>query len=106
MWDDISPGPRGRWRSKDMSGLKDRRTDQVPERVTLVVDGTHFVVDPATFTAHPDTMLGRYFEENGNADQNRLFDLVSGAVYVFCSGRTVRWHAHFHLIAVQLEGIL
>lgn len=30
-----------------------------PERVTLVVDGTHFVVDPALFTAHPDTMLGR-----------------------------------------------
>ncbi|XP_063072043.1 BTB/POZ domain-containing protein KCTD20 isoform X1 [Engraulis encrasicolus] len=32
-----------------------------PERVTLVVDGTHFVVDPALFTAHPDTMLGRMF---------------------------------------------
>ncbi|XP_062402118.1 BTB/POZ domain-containing protein KCTD20 [Sardina pilchardus] len=31
------------------------------ERVTLVVDGTHFVVDPALFTAHPDTMLGRMF---------------------------------------------
>ncbi|KAM4610401.1 BTB/POZ domain-containing protein KCTD20 [Polymixia lowei] len=48
-----------------MSGLKDRRTDQVPsthhESVTLVVDGSHFVVDPATFTAHPDTMLGRMF---------------------------------------------
>lgn len=29
------------------------------ERVTLVVDGIHFVVDPALFTAHPDTMLGR-----------------------------------------------
>ncbi|XP_041744453.1 BTB/POZ domain-containing protein KCTD20 isoform X3 [Coregonus clupeaformis] len=31
------------------------------ERVTLMVDGTHFVVDPALFTAHPDTMLGRMF---------------------------------------------
>ncbi|KAL4645868.1 BTB/POZ domain-containing protein KCTD20 isoform X1 [Arapaima gigas] len=30
-------------------------------KVTLVVDGTHFVVDPAAFTAHPDTMLGRMF---------------------------------------------
>eukprot|EP00063_Salmo_salar_P012500 XP_013987335.1 PREDICTED: BTB/POZ domain-containing protein KCTD20-like isoform X1 [Salmo salar] len=31
------------------------------ERVTLMVDGTHFVVDPTLFTAHPDTMLGRMF---------------------------------------------
>ncbi|KAJ7999479.1 hypothetical protein DPEC_G00194860 [Dallia pectoralis] len=31
------------------------------ERVTLMVDGTHFVVDPILFTAHPDTMLGRMF---------------------------------------------
>uniref|UniRef100_A0AAY4C709 BTB domain-containing protein n=1 Tax=Denticeps clupeoides TaxID=299321 RepID=A0AAY4C709_9TELE len=31
------------------------------ERVTLVVDGTHFIVDPALFVAHPDTMLGRMF---------------------------------------------
>lgn len=30
-------------------------------RVTLVVDGTCFVVDPTLFTAHPDTMLGRMF---------------------------------------------
>jgi len=29
------------------------------ERITLVVDNTRFVVDPAIFTAHPDTMLGR-----------------------------------------------
>ncbi|KTF80902.1 hypothetical protein cypCar_00021376 [Cyprinus carpio] len=31
------------------------------DRVTLVVDGTHFVVDPAVFTAYPDTVLGRMF---------------------------------------------
>ncbi|XP_047740870.1 BTB/POZ domain-containing protein 10 isoform X1 [Hyalella azteca] len=30
-------------------------------RVTLVVDGTRFIVDPAIFTAHPETMLGRMF---------------------------------------------
>lgn len=29
------------------------------ERITLVVDNTRFVVDPALFAAHPDTMLGR-----------------------------------------------
>lgn len=30
-----------------------------PEKVTLVVDGTRFAVNPQIFTAHPDTMLGR-----------------------------------------------
>lgn len=33
---------------------------QAPEKVTLLVDGTRFVVNPQIFTAHPDTMLGRY----------------------------------------------
>lgn len=32
---------------------------QAPEKVTLLVDGTRFVVNPQIFTAHPDTMLGR-----------------------------------------------
>ncbi|XP_054032274.1 BTB/POZ domain-containing protein KCTD20 [Dryobates pubescens] len=31
------------------------------EKVTLVVDGTRFAVNPQIFTAHPDTMLGRMF---------------------------------------------
>lgn len=34
---------------------------QAPEKVTLLVDGTRFVVNPHIFTAHPDTMLGRMF---------------------------------------------
>ncbi|XP_061488416.1 BTB/POZ domain-containing protein KCTD20 isoform X2 [Rhineura floridana] len=34
---------------------------QASEKVTLVVDGTKFVVNPQIFTAHPDTMLGRMF---------------------------------------------
>ncbi|KAL1485682.1 hypothetical protein MTO96_047255, partial [Rhipicephalus appendiculatus] len=29
------------------------------ERVTLIVDNTRFVVDPALFALQPDTMLGR-----------------------------------------------
>lgn len=29
------------------------------ERLTLVVDNTRFILDPAIFTAHPNTMLGR-----------------------------------------------
>ncbi|XP_073974011.1 BTB/POZ domain-containing protein mrityu isoform X4 [Rhodnius prolixus] len=31
------------------------------ERITLVVDNTRFILDPAIFTAHPNTMLGRMF---------------------------------------------
>ncbi|KAG7211510.1 hypothetical protein KM043_010778 [Ampulex compressa] len=31
------------------------------ERITLIVDDTRFIVDPALFTAHPNTMLGRMF---------------------------------------------
>nr|KAF6462100.1 potassium channel tetramerization domain containing 20 [Molossus molossus] len=34
---------------------------QATEKVTLLVDGTRFVVNPQIFTAHPDTMLGRMF---------------------------------------------
>ncbi|CAL1282290.1 unnamed protein product [Larinioides sclopetarius] len=31
------------------------------ERITLVIENTRLVVDPALFAAHPDTMLGRMF---------------------------------------------
>lgn len=31
------------------------------ERITLVIENTRIVVDPALFAAHPDTMLGRMF---------------------------------------------
>ena len=31
------------------------------EKITLVVDGTRFVVRPSLFTSRPDTMLGRWF---------------------------------------------
>ncbi|EHB05338.1 BTB/POZ domain-containing protein KCTD20 [Heterocephalus glaber] len=34
---------------------------QAPEKVTLLVDGARFVVNPQIFAAHPDTMLGRMF---------------------------------------------
>jgi BTB/POZ domain-containing protein 10 len=30
-------------------------------KITVVVDGTRFVVSPALFTSQPDTMLGRMF---------------------------------------------
>lgn len=31
------------------------------ERITLIVDNTRFIIDPALFTARPNTMLGRMF---------------------------------------------
>lgn len=34
---------------------------QSDDRITLIVDNTRFVLDPALFTAHPNTMLGRMF---------------------------------------------
>ncbi|KAI4894856.1 hypothetical protein NFI96_003244 [Prochilodus magdalenae] len=37
------------------------RSIRTAERVTLIVDNTRFVVDPAIFTAQPNTMLGRMF---------------------------------------------
>uniref|UniRef100_A0A8C7QQH3 BTB (POZ) domain containing 10a n=1 Tax=Oncorhynchus mykiss TaxID=8022 RepID=A0A8C7QQH3_ONCMY len=37
------------------------RTLRTAERVTLIVDNTRFLVDPAIFTAQPNTMLGRMF---------------------------------------------
>lgn len=33
----------------------------VEDRITLLVDNTRFVIDPALFTAHKNTMLGRMF---------------------------------------------
>ncbi|XP_053487459.1 BTB/POZ domain-containing protein 10a isoform X2 [Ictalurus furcatus] len=35
------------------------RSVRTAERVTLIVDNTRFVIDPAVFTAQPNTMLGR-----------------------------------------------
>lgn len=39
------------------------------ERVTLIVDSTRFVVDPALFSMQPDTMLGRMF---GSSLENNI----------------------------------
>ncbi|XP_075998593.1 BTB/POZ domain-containing protein 10-like isoform X2 [Genypterus blacodes] len=46
----------------DLSSKEVHRSGpRVVERVTLIVDNTRFVVDPAIFTAQPNTMLGRMF---------------------------------------------
>ncbi|KAL6437694.1 hypothetical protein ACFW04_004226 [Cataglyphis niger] len=41
------------------TGISNQPTSD--ERITLIVDNTRFIVDPALFTAHPNTMLGRMF---------------------------------------------
>uniref|UniRef100_A0A1A8NK21 BTB (POZ) domain containing 10a n=1 Tax=Nothobranchius rachovii TaxID=451742 RepID=A0A1A8NK21_9TELE len=45
----------------DFSSKEHRSGLRLGERVTLIVDNTRFVVDPAIFTAQPNTMLGRMF---------------------------------------------
>ncbi|XP_047658197.1 BTB/POZ domain-containing protein 10a isoform X2 [Tachysurus fulvidraco] len=58
--------PHGKAHGSDMiyvyENAKDgSRSVRTSERVTLIVDNTRFVVDPAVFTAQPNTMLGRMF---------------------------------------------
>ncbi|KAK7804705.1 hypothetical protein U0070_022408, partial [Myodes glareolus] len=43
------------------NAIEGARSVRTSERVTLIVDATRFVVDPAIFTAQPNTMLGRMF---------------------------------------------
>lgn len=38
-----------------------KKHQDTEERITLVVDNTTFSINPALFTAHPNTMLGRMF---------------------------------------------
>ncbi|XP_053970596.1 BTB/POZ domain-containing protein 10 isoform X2 [Hylaeus anthracinus] len=45
--------------SGSISGISNPQASD--ERITLIVDNTRFIVDPALFTAHPNTMLGRMF---------------------------------------------
>jgi hypothetical protein len=39
-------------------------------KITIVVDGTRFVVNPSIFTAQPDTMLGRMFSSGFDFHRN------------------------------------
>ncbi|XP_076331634.1 BTB/POZ domain-containing protein mrityu isoform X2 [Tachypleus tridentatus] len=61
------------------------------ERITLVVDNTRFIVDPALFAAQPDTMLGRMFgsslEHNFTRPNDRgEYEVAEGiSATVFCA---------------------
>lgn len=50
--------------SPKVQGASASRTISDETKLTLVVDGTRFVVSPALFTKHPDTMLGRMFSSD------------------------------------------
>ncbi|XP_015585943.1 BTB/POZ domain-containing protein 10 isoform X4 [Cephus cinctus] len=45
--------------SGPIAGMSNQQASD--ERITLIVDNTRFILDPALFTAHPNTMLGRMF---------------------------------------------
>ncbi|XP_034838559.1 BTB/POZ domain-containing protein 10 [Maniola hyperantus] len=70
------------------------------DRITLVVDNTRFVVDPAQFTAHPNTMLGRMFSsgiEFTHPNERGEYEVAEGisatvfrAILEYYRGGTIR----------------
>ncbi|XP_028968226.1 BTB/POZ domain-containing protein KCTD20 [Galendromus occidentalis] len=86
-----SPGPK----QPDQASNSPRTTSQqthtlIPlqnassdQRLTLVVDNTRFIVDPALFTQHPDTMLGRMF---GSSLENNITRPNDHGEYELCEG--------------------
>ncbi|XP_041988023.1 BTB/POZ domain-containing protein 10 [Aricia agestis] len=80
---------------------KNGQKNQVCEdRITLVVDNTRFVVDPAHFTAHPNTMLGRMFSsgiEFTHTNERGEYEVAEGisatvfrAILEYYRGGTIR----------------
>ncbi|XP_015520515.1 BTB/POZ domain-containing protein 10 isoform X4 [Neodiprion pinetum] len=57
------------------------------ERITLIVDNTRFILDPALFTAYPNTMLGRMFSSGiefalpNERGEHELADGISAMVF-------------------------
>ena len=49
-----------------------RNTDS---KITVVVDGTRFVVSPSLFTSQPDTMLGRMFSSGFDFHPNSKYEI-------------------------------
>ncbi|OWR53431.1 BTB/POZ domain-containing protein 10 [Danaus plexippus] len=70
------------------------------DRITLVVDNTRFVVDPAQFTAHPNTMLGLMFsssKELTHPNERGEYEVAEGisatvfrAILEYYRGGTIR----------------
>lgn len=61
---------------------RNSQKNPVPDdRIILVVENTRFVVDPAQFTAHPNTMLGRMFSsglEFTHPNERGEFEVAEG----------------------------
>jgi BTB/POZ domain-containing protein 10 len=65
------------------------------DRVTLVVDNTRFVVDPALFTAHPNTMLGRMFSSNlefTQSNERGEFEVADGIPATIFRGAILEYY--------------
>ena len=67
------------------------RNIRTSERVTLIVDNTRFVVDPAIFTAQPNTMLGRYGA------------LLSSSFFVHSHCSYINWKCFFQSVMNKLN---
>ncbi|VVC97321.1 BTB/POZ domain-containing protein 10 [Leptidea sinapis] len=78
----------------------DKKGPLCDDRITLVVDNTRFVVDPAQFTAHPNTMLGRMFSsgiEFTHPNERGEYEVAEGisatvfrAILEYYRGGTIR----------------
>lgn len=56
-------------------------TGPAENRITLLVDETRFTIDPALFTAHPNTMLGRMFSsglEFTHTNERNEYEVAEG----------------------------
>ncbi|KAH7934092.1 hypothetical protein HPB49_021478 [Dermacentor silvarum] len=74
------------------------------ERVTLIVDNTRFVVDPAVFALQPDTMLGRMF---GSSLENNITRPNERGEYEVTAGHTGTSHLLFFcLVTVSNKCLL
>jgi len=53
----------------------------LPSRLTLLVNGTRFVVNPCIFTKHPNTLLGRMFNSSSDyvtTNENGEYEVAQG----------------------------
>ena len=60
-----------------------------PDRITLVVDDTRFVMEPGLFTQHPDTMLGRMFSGGDYVQVNEKGEYEVAAGYSASTFRAI-----------------
>ena len=60
-----------------------------PDKITLVVDDTRFVMEPGLFTQHPDTMLGRMFSGGDYVQVNEKGEYEVAAGYSASTFRAI-----------------